>query len=180
MNPYDFRYEMTVYVQVNTPKQEKYEIAAFCGEDCRGVAQLQTVGEGVKYFYLRIRSNAASGEQIKFCVYNTVTDKEFWAEESVTFESQSLVGLPSNPMVLNIEDFQKGDVNNDGDVDIADAVCIVNYIVGKMNTTFVVSVADVNNDKEIDIADAVHIVNFAVGKINALAPKFDGNLSEPE
>ena len=73
-----------------------------------------------------------------------------------------------------------GDVNGDGDVDIADAVCIVNHIVGKSNTTFIEAAADVNGDGDIDIADAVHIVNYVVGKINALAPKFEFTLPEPQ
>lgn len=75
---------------------------------------------------------------------------------------------------------KKGDVNDDGDVDIADAVCIVNHIVGKPNTTFVEAAADVNGDGDIDIADAVHIVNLVVGKITSLTPKFDFTLPEPQ
>ena len=62
-----------------------------------------------------------------------------------------------------------GDVNGDGDVDIADAVCIVNHVVGKPNTTFNASAADVNGDGDIDIADAVRIVNLVVGKIQSLS-----------
>lgn len=65
----------------------------------------------------------------------------------------------------------KGDVNGDGDVDIADAVCIVNHIVGKSNPSFVIEAADANSDGDIDIADAVHIVNLIVGKIQTLARK---------
>ena len=73
-----------------------------------------------------------------------------------------------------------GDVNGDGDVDIADAVCIVNHVVSKPNATFVAEAADANKDGDIDIADAVHIVNYVVGKINALAPKFEFTLPEPQ
>ena len=73
-----------------------------------------------------------------------------------------------------------GDVNGDGDVDIADAVCIVNHIVGKPNTTFVEAAADVDGDGVVDIADAVRIVNLVVGKITSLAPKFDFTLPEPQ
>lgn len=74
----------------------------------------------------------------------------------------------------------KGDVNGDGDVDIADAVCIVNHVVDKPNTAFIEAAADANGDGDIDIADAVHIVNLVVGKITALAPRFEWNLPEPE
>ena len=73
-----------------------------------------------------------------------------------------------------------GDVNGDGDVDIADAVCVVNYVVGKANATFVAEAADVNGDSAVDIADAVRIVNYVVGKINALARKLEFNLPEPQ
>ena len=179
VDPYSFKYDMTVYVRLNATNQDYFEIAAFCGEDCRGVAQLLTADNGAKFFYLRIRSNVPSGEQIKFCVYNIVTGKELWAEESVTFESQALVGIPSNPMLLTIE-IQKGDTNGDGVVDIADAVNIVNYIVGKPTSVFINATAEVNGDGVIDIADAVRIVNLIVGKINAFARQMVSTEPEPE
>lgn len=59
---------------------------------------------------------------------------------------------------------KKGDVNGDGAVDIADAVCIVNRVVGKATPVFYESAADLNRDGSIDIADAVLIVNYLVGK----------------
>ena len=62
----------------------------------------------------------------------------------------------------------KGDVNGDGSVDIADAICIVNHIVGKPTSVFVDAAADVNDDGAVDIADAVRIVNLIVGKIDVL------------
>ena len=77
-------------------------------------------------------------------------------------------------------EFKPGDVNGDGDVDIADAVCIVNHVVDKPNTAFIEAAADANGDGDIDIADAVHIVNLVVGKITALAPRIGWNLPEPE
>lgn len=75
----------------------------------------------------------------------------------------------------------KGDVNGDGAVDIADAVCIVNHIVGKPTPVFNEAAADVNNDNDIDIADAVRIVNLIVGKIDAFARQRNSvTLPEPE
>ena len=65
-------------------------------------------------------------------------------------------------------------------MDIADALCVVNHVVGKPNTTFIEAAADANGDGDIDIADAVHIVNYVVGKIQALAPRFEWNLPEQE
>ena len=107
----------------------------------------------------------------------TATDK---AESDIVsfsyYQGSTLKGFSR----FYINKVEKGDVNGDGDVDIADAVCIVNHIVGKPNSVFVEAAADVNNDGDIDIADAVHIVNYVVGKIQVLARRFEWNLSEPE
>jgi len=73
-----------------------------------------------------------------------------------------------------------GDVNHDISVDIADAVCIVNHIVGKPTSVFIGAAADVNHDGVVDIADAVRVVNLIVGKINAFARQRDVTLPEPE
>ena len=74
----------------------------------------------------------------------------------------------------------KGDVNGDGDIDIADAVCIVNYVVGKQNAAFIEAAADVDGDGVVDIADAVRIVNLVVGKITALSRQMLFDMVEPE
>lgn len=68
-----------------------------------------------------------------------------------------------------------GDVNGNGGIDIGDAVCIVNYLVGKQNASFNENNADLNGNGGIDIGDAVVIVNILVGKsfnanANAAAP----------
>lgn len=95
--------------------------------------------------------------------------------QKLTFDNVSFTIDIENTSVM------KGDVNGDGDVDIADAVCIVNHVVGKANTTFMEAVADANGDGDIDIADAVHIVNLVVGKINVLSrPVLSPELDEKE
>ena len=73
-----------------------------------------------------------------------------------------------------------GDSNEDSEVDIADAVNIVNYVVGKTTPAFNDKAADVNNDGVVDIADAVRIVNLVVGKIDALARQFNFSGLDPQ
>ena len=82
------------------------------------------------------------------------------------------VQMPETIGLFNVEDYQIGDVNEDGDIDIADAVCIVNHAIGKPNNKFVEKAADVDNDNEIDIADAVKLVNYIINKITVLARGF--------
>ena len=65
-----------------------------------------------------------------------------------------------------------GDANGNGGIDIGDAVCIINYVVGKPNTTFDAAAADLNGNGQIDVGDAVMVVNIVVGLTN-------DNLSAP-
>ena len=169
VNPYDFQYDMTVYLQVAAPSQDHYEVAAFCGEECRGVGSLMTVADGKKYFYMRIRSNVASGEQITFRVYNTITGKEVQADESITFETQAVVGMPSNPLKLSIFDIPRGDVNGDGRITAQDASLVLQLVAQKIAPTIagiVYEAADVNDDGNVTAQDASLILQYVAKKIS--------------
>jgi hypothetical protein len=82
--------------------------------------------------------------------------------------------------LLTIEDYKKGDANGDGAADIADAVCIVNHVVGKDTPSYVAAAADANGDGVVDIADAVRVVNLVVGKIDALSRGLKADFWSPE
>ncbi|MDE6650563.1 MAG: S8 family serine peptidase [Muribaculaceae bacterium] len=54
----------------------------------------------------------------------------------------------------------KGDANGSGNVDVADVVTEVNYMVGREPKPFIFDAADVNDDTEVDILDVVGTVNI--------------------
>ncbi|MBR5171452.1 MAG: dockerin type I repeat-containing protein [Muribaculaceae bacterium] len=57
--------------------------------------------------------------------------------------------------------FIKGDVNNDGDVNITDAIDLINYILndsGDINR----EAANVNDDNEVNISDAIELINYVL------------------
>ena len=58
----------------------------------------------------------------------------------------------------------KGDANGDGVVDIADAVAIMNYILGNPPAGFNEAAADISGDGNITITDAVGVVNIILGE----------------
>ncbi len=60
----------------------------------------------------------------------------------------------------HVYEIVSGDANGDGVVTIADAMAIVNYILGQPLDGFVEANADVNGDGKITIADAVSLVNM--------------------
>ena len=100
-----------------------------------------------------------------------------WFETAAPVNVQSF-RIQTDEENPGIEDYLKGDANGDGSVDIADAVCIVNHIVGKATPAYMEAAADANGDSVVDIADAVRIVNLIVGKIDALARRTD--MADPE
>ena len=78
-DPAEYKYDMTAYVAIESydatiADLSNYEIAAFCGNECRGVATIMTAGE-IQIGYLRIRSNSASGEIITFKIYDKTKNR---------------------------------------------------------------------------------------------------------
>ena len=71
-----------------------------------------------------------------------------------------------------------GDANNDGVVDVADVVAIVNYILEKPAENFNFKTADVNGDEVIDAADVVGVVNIILDKGNVNAARVRAVLRE--
>jgi hypothetical protein len=65
-----------------------------------------------------------------------------------------------------VEKAIEGDVNGDGQVDIADVTALQNYLLGRVQTTFNKENADVNSDGDITIADVKALVNTILGKPN--------------
>lgn len=174
---YAYEYDMAVYYAleengVAVTDLNNYEVAAFVGDECRGVGEVVTSeitgGQTVTFCYLRIRSNSTSGETITFKVYNRLEDKEFAVENtSLIFQSQGLVGLPSNPLIMAV--MFKGDVNGDGVVDAQDASLVLQLVAKKIAPTadgIVYAAADVNGDGKVDAQDASLILQYAAKKIS--------------
>ena len=77
-----------------------------------------------------------------------------------------------------------GDINDNGEVEIGDATCVINNIVGEANDVYVAEVADVNNQEGPgEIGDATSIVNIIVGVSTPAKKNFNeqiGDTLDPE
>lgn len=56
--------------------------------------------------------------------------------------------------------FLRGDANGDGEVTMADAMSIANYILGTPDDSFNVDAADANQDGKVGMADVMFIMNY--------------------
>ena len=79
-----------------------YEVAAFCNDECRGIADFQKVGDTeTQVGYLRIYSKDITGDKITFKAYDKLRQKEMIIPDTeLTFAEDETHGLPSNPLKL--------------------------------------------------------------------------------
>lgn len=113
---------------------------------------------------------SAAGASQAFTMEN---DKTIATDGSLTFsisEESDVVIKASSPNWFkadnfrlsydSAETFQKGDVNQDKNIDISDIVAIINQIAG----TATYANADVNGDGNVDISDIVAVINIIAGQ----------------
>ena len=65
-------------------------------------------------------------------------------------------------------EFQRGDCNDDGNVDISDAVCILNWLFLGGATPGCIAVTNTNGDAGADLSDAVYLLGHLF--LGGLAP----------
>ena len=171
-NPGDFQYDMTVIVSLELDEAtitdlSNYEIAAFCGNECRGVVSANDILDTgtAQVGYLRVRSNSSSGENITFKVYNKSEQKELNVQNAkVTFSNNATQGTPSSPFKLDItQRYTLGDANEDGKINILDASLIVDYVLTPASVVINLLAADINGDGKVNILDASAIVDIVLG-----------------
>ena len=65
-----------------------------------------------------------------------------------------------------VNKFLVGDVNSDRELNVADIVEIVNYILGKPSTKFIKAAADLSGDDDVNVTDIVKLVSIIMSANN--------------
>ena len=177
---YDMSAFLTLKNAVDFVDLPKYKIAAFVGEECRGVAQLEAANDSTKYYYMRIRSNEKEGEVISFKCCNISNGKVYEVENTVIFEERGRIGYPSSPYSLLFKKFTPGDVNNDGIIVVDDVVLTINAVMGHDSDNFVFEAADMNGDGQILVDDVVQVIKAVLNSDNSNVAKVRGTVSGEE
>lgn len=170
VNPYDYKYDMTVYAKVvyegaEVSDYSKYEIGAFVGNECRGVGDVQTK-DSYTWVYLRVRSNQASGEKLIFKLYDKSTGRTSVIKPSqvIAFSSQGMIGKPSSPVTLEKPSYTLGDVNEDGKISVMDIVAIRQIMSEQVDSNYNNLAADMNVDGKISVMDIVSVRQMIANK----------------
>lgn len=109
-------------------------------------------------------------------VSSTIEEKEY-VIAAKNIEISTKGGIAYNPAdakaKLSISSYLLGDADQSGKVSINDAVCIVNYILGFPNQTFLEAAADVDQNGHISINDKVVLINdYILGSDASSAKRF--------
>ncbi|MCM1141864.1 MAG: InlB B-repeat-containing protein, partial [Muribaculum sp.] len=102
VNPSDYRYDMSLYLDVAFDASDMdyslYDVGVFCGDECRGVAEVLSLSDGKNCLYVRVRSNQEKGETMTLKYHDKGTEK-FSDIDGVSFifESNGRLGYPSDP-----------------------------------------------------------------------------------
>jgi hypothetical protein len=56
--------------------------------------------------------------------------------------------------------YQLGDVNMDGDVNIADVTALIDYLLNGDDSVIDLTAANVNEDNSVDISDVTHLIDM--------------------
>jgi hypothetical protein len=64
------------------------------------------------------------------------------------------------PVSLEVASFMCGDANGDGDLNVADAVMLINYVFNGGPIPEPMQAGDANGDGDLNVADAVYMINY--------------------
>jgi len=104
VNVATYQYQMTMTIKANEACIDLADtnnyVAAFVGAQCRGVVKTRTTVGLNKLALLTIKSNAVSGEKVKFQIYKASNNTVLNVLDSTVFAQGSQQGTLANPIVL--------------------------------------------------------------------------------
>lgn len=173
-----YKYDMTVYFTIKTQtgvavdNLSNYEIAAFVGDECRGIGTIETKtgtnDQTLTYGYLRIYSNVSDGETVTIKYYDKSEFEEGKAKtQAIEFQSLSQLGYPSSPIVVKVgpvPPYVLGDINGDDDINTVDLALLINRILEIDDPRFIDPAGDLNGDGLYNTVDMSLLINLILNQ----------------
>ena len=120
---------------------------------------LSVSGVNLKFDDTSVACHTADHAPQIFKVEKTVEEGEHTFGLYVEYTDAKWVAVDNFVLYYYGNHYLKGDVNNDGRVDITDVICMVNRILSVDVPVFIFKAADMNEDGEITITDVTALVN---------------------
>jgi len=106
---------------------------------------------------IRVNNEILAKETVSFTDYDVEVGKTYYYYYKVLSTALKEYDI-SNVVAATPLTATMGDANGSGEVDVADVVTTVNYVVGMNPNPFIFDAADMNIDKNIDVLDVIGIV----------------------
>lgn len=103
------------------------------------------------------------GAKVTFAVEGlTITFDDYAHAVIINEETSATLNLAELECMYfaNGEDYLQGDVNGDGEVNVADFNALIDIILGGQTDDTTAQRADVNQDKEVNVADANALIDI--------------------
>ena len=126
-----------------------------------------TSGTNVQDVTLPLQLAAGQSKVVRFDCDNVVDGEKYFAWVYYYSAGQQVRGKGTSSYTIifpNEPEYQKGDVNGDGKVDIADVNAVINVMLGKAAASSYKGNPNVNGQGDIDIADVNAVINLMLGK----------------
>ena len=151
---------------------DNYEVAAFIGNECRGVATKESakISDELSITYGIIQVGGTDEEEnnnavVTFKAYDKTTYKviNIATDTDITLALNTWVGSVSDLVQFKFK--LKGDVNGDDQIDSQDALLVLQHVAKKITLTAnQIEVGDMNGDGKITEHDASLILQTIVGE----------------
>jgi hypothetical protein len=120
--------------------------------------------DGGPYLVAHMSATGAPDEYVGYIKgYHQASEVDYYvfgADESGHRYQQPVFGeLDPHHFTVNIT-FIKGDVNNDGQVNIADVTTLIDYLLYPDATVINVDASKINSDDDINIADVTALIDY--------------------
>lgn len=131
-----------------------------------GTSMATPVAAGIVALYLQadptLDVNDVKDVIRQTAIHDTYTD----GQNSIKFGAGKIDALEGIKYIIQSAEkpVTKGDVNADGQLDVADVSALVNIVLGKDATKADIRVADVNGDGLLDVADVTALVNIILNR----------------
>lgn len=128
-----------------------------------------------KFVIIAANQNEISGNDGAVLNVTLETDEDMAERDyELQLNNVELIEKTSNGLVrlisvddtanLSVEGILMGDSNGDGEINIVDAISLINYIMNKPSSRFIKSAADISGDGEITVFDVMIIINKVLSR----------------
>ena len=169
----DFDLYLPEGVKMKTDEAGKMEVTLNQDRSNGHLLEVEQRANGLYHFYINSSGgNSLIGNSGELLRLNMTCDKDVTGSKYegvikniiLYGSNKNVIAKPDTTFVINVQSFEMGDVNHDNNVDVADVMLMVKYVMQKTPSPFFIENADVNGDGRYDVSDVMGIVKISLGK----------------